>query len=159
EDRISRLVPGGGTDFKAALEIATAQLVQSGLRTLHVILLTDGDTNRGPADHAAVIQTMNRLGITVTTIRIGDDDVNLEFLQRIARATGGHFYHVEDIERWPQLIVNDTRQVRGEKGEGDTAADKASPGGTLRPAIGEPTEVVRGLVGQDFPVVRDVPAT
>ena len=39
--------PGGGTDFKAALEIATAQLVQSGLKTLHIILMTDGDTNRG----------------------------------------------------------------------------------------------------------------
>src|SRR5262249_5183687 len=50
-DRIQRLVPGGGTDFKAALEIATAQLAQSGLKTLHVILLTDGDTNRGAGDH------------------------------------------------------------------------------------------------------------
>ncbi len=159
EDRIARLVPGGGTDFKAALEIATAQLVQSGLRTLHVILLTDGDTNRGPADHAAVIQAMQRLGITVTTIRIGDDDVNLEFLQQISRDTGGHFYHVEDIERLPQLIVNDTHQARGEKGEGDAAADKGPPGGAVRPVIGEPTEVVRGLVGQEFPVVRDVPAT
>jgi Ca-activated chloride channel homolog len=94
----------------------------------------------------------------VTTIRIGDDDVNLEFLQQISRDTGGHFYHVEDIERLPQLIVSDTRQVRGEKSEGDTA-DKPSPGGTVRPAIGEPTEVVRGLVGQEFPVVGDVPQT
>ncbi len=58
EDRIARLVPGGGTDFKAALEIATAQLVQSGLKTMHIILMTDGDTNRGAADHAAVIQAM-----------------------------------------------------------------------------------------------------
>jgi Mg-chelatase subunit ChlD len=160
EDRIARLVPGGGTDFKAALEIATAQLVQSGLRTMHVILLTDGDTNRGPADHTAVIQAMSRLGISATTIRIGDDDVNLEFLQQISRDTGGHFYHVEDIERLPQLIVSDSRQARGEKGEaGDKAGDKPAPGGSSRPAIGEATEVVRGLVDQEFPVVRDVPQT
>src|SRR5207245_5734227 len=102
EDRISRLVPGGGTDFKAALEIATAQLVQSGLKTLHLILLTDGDTNRPAADHFQVIQAMARLGISVTTLRIGDGDVNLEFLQKISKDTGGRLYHVEDIAALPQ---------------------------------------------------------
>jgi Ca-activated chloride channel family protein len=160
EDRIARLVPGGGTDFKAALEIATAQLVQSRLPTLHVILLTDGDTNRGAADHAAVIQAMSRLNISVTTIRIGDDDVNLEFLQQISRDTGGHFYHVEDIERLPQLVVSDTREARAEKGDaGETAADKPPGGSAVRPAVGESTEVVRGLANQEFPLVREVPQT
>jgi Mg-chelatase subunit ChlD len=161
EDRIARLVPGGGTDFKAALEIATAQLVQSGLKTMHIILLTDGDTNRGAADHAAVIQAMSRLGITVTTIRIGDDDVNLTFLQQISRNTGGQFYHVENIETLPQLIVSDTRQVRGDKdGEEKPGEERAqAPAGARRPAVGDATEVIRGLAGQPFPPVRDVPPT
>ncbi|MGH7897158.1 MAG: VWA domain-containing protein, partial [Candidatus Binatia bacterium] len=161
QDRISRLVPGGGTDFKAGLEIATAQLVQSGLKTLHVILLTDGDTNRPAADHVQVLQALVRLGISVTTLRIGQDDVNLEFLQRISRDTGGRFYHVEDIEALPQLIVNDTRQARGEKtpeGEAaDPGQDEAAPSGPLRPRIGEATEAVRGLAEDDFPTVRSVP--
>jgi Ca-activated chloride channel homolog len=162
EDRIARLVPGGGTDFKAALEIATAQLVQSGLSTLHVILLTDGDTNRGADDHTPVIQAMARLGISVTTIRIGDDDVNLEFLKRISRDTEGRFYHVEDIELLPELIVNDTRQARGDKEASDhPAEDKAATAsaGPWRPVIGEATEVVRGLAGLGFPLVRAVPPT
>jgi Ca-activated chloride channel homolog len=163
EDRISRLVPGGGTDFKAALEIATAQLVQSGLKTLHIILLTDGDTNRGVADHLPVIQAMARLGISVTTIRIGDDNVNLEFLQQISRDTGGRFYHVEDIEMLPQLIVSDTRQTRNEKGgEGPEKPGEEKPetaAGPLRPQVGDVSEVVRGLADQEFPAVRDVPQT
>ena len=160
EDRISRLVPGGGTDFKAALEIATAQLVQSGLKTLHIVLLTDGDTNRGAADHIPLIQAMSRLGITVTTIRIGDDDVNLEFLQQISKQTGGRFYHVEDIEILPQLVVNDTRQARGEKGEASPNGEEKPPVAVpSRPALGEATEVVRGLADQEFPVVREVPQT
>ena len=160
EDRIARLVPGGGTDFKAALEIATAQLVQSGLKRLHVILLTDGDTNRGAPDHAAVIQAMSRLAISVTTIRIGDDDVNLEFLQQISRDTGGHFYHVEDIEMLPQLIVSDTRQARGEKADGEgPETEKPAEPGSVRPAVAEATEVVRGLAEQEFPPVREVPPT
>jgi len=162
EDRIARLVPGGGTDFKAALEIATAQLVQSGLKTKHVILLTDGDTNRGASDHLPVIQAMSRLGISVTTIRIGDDDVNLEFLQQISRETGGRFYHVEDIELLPQLVVSDTRQAQGDKGEavekpGDEKS--AAPPGPIRPLVGDATEVVRGLTDREFPPVRDVPQT
>ncbi|MBI2964073.1 MAG: VWA domain-containing protein [Deltaproteobacteria bacterium] len=161
EDRISRLVPGGGTDFKAAMEIATAQLVQSGLKTLHVILLTDGDTNRGAADHVAVTQAMARLGISVTTVRIGDDDVNLAFLEQISQDTGGRFYHVEDIELLPQLIVNDTRQARGDKGEGVPPVEEKPGGAPLegprRPDIGEATEVVRGLSARELPVVRSVP--
>ena len=167
EDRISRLVPGGGTDFKSALEIATAQLVQSGLKTLHVILLTDGDTNRGPSDHVAVLQAMARLGISVTTIRIGDDDVNVEFLQRISRDTGGRFYHVDDIQLLPQLIVNDTRQAQGDKPGPDKPssepvdqpAPSAAAGGPQRPAVGEATEVVRGLTNSPFPAVHSVPPT
>ncbi len=164
EERVSRLVPGGGTDFRAALEIATAQLVQSGLKTLHVILLTDGDTNRGAADHVAVIQAMARLGISVTTIRIGDDDVNLAFLQQISRDTGGRFHHVEDIAVLPQLIVNDTRQARGDKGGEGASPLKDKPGGSLaqgsrRPEIGEATAVVRGLSSREFPVVSSVPRT
>jgi len=161
EDRIARLVPGGGTDFKAALEIATAQLVQSGLKTMHIILMTDGDTNRGAADHAAVIQAMARLGITVTTIRIGDDDVNLAFLQQISRDTGGQFFHVENIETLPQLIVSDTRQARGEReGEEKPAGEKTqAPSETLRPVVGDATEVLRGLADREFPPVRDVPMT
>jgi len=164
EDRISRLVPGGGTDFKAALEIATAQLVQSGLKTLHLILLTDGDTNRGVADHLPLIQTMARLGISVTTIRIGDDDVNLEFLQQISRDTGGRFYHVENIEMLPQLVVNDTRQARNEKeepekGEKPGEEKPEAPAGPLRPEVGDASEIVRGLVDQEFPGVHDLPQT
>jgi Ca-activated chloride channel homolog len=154
-------VPGGGTDFKAALEIATAQLVQSGLKTLHVILLTDGDTNRGASDHAAVLAAMSRLGISVTTIRIGEDDVNLEFLQQISRQTGGRFYHVDDIEMLPQLMINDTRQAKGEKPGEPAEAQPEKPEeaaeGPLRPRIEDATEVVRGLGERPFPVLRSVP--
>jgi Mg-chelatase subunit ChlD/uncharacterized membrane protein len=159
-DRVSRLVPGGGTDFKAALEIATAQLAQSGLKTLHVILLTDGDSNRGASDHDAVLAAMARLGISVTTIRIGDDDVNLEFLQRISKQTGGRFYHVEDIEVLPQLIISDTKQAKGDKegAEAESAEKREEgPAGPLKVDVGEPTEVRRGLAGREFPTLASIP--
>ncbi len=167
EDRISRLAPGGGTDFKAALEIATAQLVQSGVKTKHIILLTDGDSNRGADDHNEILQAMARLGITVTTIRIGSDDVNLEFLQKISRLTGGRFYHVQDVQTLPQLVVNDAKQASGEKDEPaeaqaatqPTPAPQVVPAGPQRPSIGEITEVVRGISERELPMIHEVPKT
>jgi Mg-chelatase subunit ChlD len=152
EDRIARLMPGGGTDFKAALEIAASQLTASALPVRHIILLTDGDTNRGAADHFQLVQTLARMGITVTTIRIGDDDVNLELLQKISSDTGGRFYHVEDIERLPQLIVSDTRKVE-EKQQGEEKAPAGPTELTLR--LDEPSQVVRGFSEGDFPPLRN----
>src|SRR5256885_6204020 len=46
ENRIARLEPGGGTDFKEALEISEREILQSGIPVRQVFLLTDGDTNR-----------------------------------------------------------------------------------------------------------------
>ncbi len=157
EDRISRLQPGGGTDFKASLEIAAAQLTASGFDVRHIILLTDGDTNRGAADHVPLIQSLTRIGISVTTIRIGDDDVNLGLLQDISSQTGGRFYHVEDIERLPQLIVNDTRAVGGEVRPGEGTARETVE--SRAPQLGEESQIVRGFSQEEFPLLREVPET
>ena len=149
EERIARLLPGGGTDFKASLEIAAAQLAGSGLGVRHVILLTDGDTNRGATDHLALIEALARMNISVTTIRIGDDDVNLELLRRISDATGGRFYHVRDIESLPQLIVSDTRKV----GKDAEKPSRAAPTHhSLR--VGDASPVVRGIADAELPKLR-----
>lgn len=152
-DRISRLQPGGGTDFKAALEIATAQLGASNLKVLHVILLTDGDTNRNAEDHVSVIQALARLGISVTTIRIGTNDVNLEFLQGISRQTGGRFYHVDDIEKLPQLVVSDTKKA----GEDPESGDPRAVAGPRAPRLGEASEILRGFREEEFPASGEQP--
>ena len=109
--RIQQLQYGGGTDFKDALDIARRNLVESGRRVRHVILLTDGDTNRRADDHVDLIAALARDEITVTTIRIGSDTVNLELLDAISRATGGEFHHVEDVTALPQLMIRDTQRL------------------------------------------------
>lgn len=157
EDRISRLQPGGGTDFKASLEIAAAQLSSSSLDVRHVLLLTDGDTNRGAADHLPLIEALSRMGISVTTIRIGDDEVNLGLLKDISSQTRGRFYHVEDIERLPQLMVSDTRAASGESppGEGTSRApDEPRP-----PQVGEESQIIRGFSEAEFPPLREAAET
>jgi len=111
EDRIERLEPGGGTDFKEALEIAERDILDSRIAVRQIILLTDGDTNRQYHDHDALIADFAREHIPVSTVRIGPDLANLRLLEDFAEATGGVFYRVDDIEKLPQLFVRLTRQA------------------------------------------------
>ncbi len=111
ENRIERLEPGGGTDFKEALEIAEREILASGIPVHMVILLTDGDTNRPYHDHDQLIRDYAREHIPVSTIRIGPDLANLRLLQDFAHATGGTFYRVQDIEKLPLLMVGLTREA------------------------------------------------
>src|SRR5207247_809845 len=85
--KIRQLRYGGGTDFKEALDRARRSLVAAGRRVRHVVLLTDGDTNRSAPDHDHLIADLARDDVTVTTIRIGHDTVNLDLLNKISRAT------------------------------------------------------------------------
>jgi Ca-activated chloride channel homolog len=111
-DRIRRLEPGGGTDFKDGLELAEQEILASGIGVREVILLTDGDTNRQYHDHDQLMADYVRHQIPLSTIRIGPDLENLRLLQDFAQMTGGVFYRVEDITRLPQLLVHLTNEAR-----------------------------------------------
>jgi Mg-chelatase subunit ChlD len=115
EGRVQRLEPGGGTDFKDALEIAEREIIGSGLSVREVILLTDGDTNRQYHDHDQIMADYAKYGIPVSTIRIGPDLENLRLLRDFAHATGGVFYRVEDITKLPQLLVHLTHEAENFK--------------------------------------------
>ncbi len=111
EQKIMRLEPGGGTDFKETLEIAAADLIVSGLSVRQIILLTDGDTNRQYHEHDQLIADLARERIPVSTVRIGPDQANLRLLEDFAEATGGVFYRVQDIEKLPQLFIRLSHQA------------------------------------------------
>lgn len=131
ENRIERLQPGGGTDFKDALEIAQREILQSGIPVRQVILLTDGDTNRQYHDHDALISDFANDHIPVSTIRIGPDLANLRLLQDFAQATGGVFYRVQDIEKLPLLLVGLTREAMNRRSQGKTTVEAGAPSAIL----------------------------
>jgi Ca-activated chloride channel homolog len=143
EERIARLEYGGGTDFKDALERARAELVATGRRVRHVLLLTDGDTNRRAADHDDVIAALGRDAVTVTAIRIGDDTENLGLLEHIARATGGAFHHVGDLDALPELMISDAEHLM------DRAADRPE----LPVRVGEWSPMLAGITEAELPAV------
>jgi Mg-chelatase subunit ChlD len=131
ENRIERLQPGGGTDFKDALEIAQREIMQSGIPVRQIILLTDGDTNRQYHDHDALIADFSNEHIPVSTIRIGPDLANLRLLQDFAQATGGVFYRVQDIEKLPLLLVGLTREAMNRRKQGRTSVEAGPPSAIL----------------------------
>ncbi len=142
EEDIPRLQPGGGTDFYDALESARQQLVDAHTTIKHAILLTDGDTNRGAADHYPLMAALAQAGISVTTVRIGDDTVNLTLLHDISNRTGGQFYHVEDVAALPELLLKDTNQALEQVPRRDR---------TFAPRLTAPSQVLRGIKPNDLP--------
>jgi Ca-activated chloride channel homolog len=148
ENRIDRLQPGGGTDFKDALEIAEREILQSGIPVRQVILLTDGDTNRQYHDHDDLIAEFARQHIPVSTIRIGPDLANLELLQDFAKATGGLFYRVQDIEKLPLLLVGLTREAMNHRKQDRTTVE-----------AGEATAMLSGISINEIPPIDYFAAT
>ncbi len=131
ENRIERLEPGGGTDFKDALEIAQREILNSQIPVRQIFLLTDGDTNRQYHDHDALIADFAAQHIPVSTIRIGPDLANLRLLQDFAQATGGTFYRVQDIEKLPLLLVGLTREAMNRRKQGRTELVSGGPSAIL----------------------------
>ena len=131
ENRIDRLEPGGGTDFKDALEIAQREILDSKIAVRQIFLLTDGDTNRQYHDHDALIADFAAQHIPVSTIRIGPDLANLRLLQDFAQATGGTFYRVQDIEKLPLLLVGLTREAMNRRKQGRSELEAGAPSAIL----------------------------
>lgn len=145
EQNIPRLHPGGGTDFYDALEAARLQLIAAHTGTKHVILLTDGATIREPAAHAALIAALAEAHISVTTIRIGNDKVDLNLLRDIAVRTAGQFYHVENAAVLPDLLVKDTVQAAPQTPPHDE---------TFTPRVASVSQVLRGIHDNELPNIR-----
>lgn len=141
--KIQQIQYGGGTDFKEALDIARRNLIESGRSVRHIILLTDGDSNRSAEDHADVIAALARAEITVTSIRIGSDTINLDLLDAISRATGGTFHHVEDVQQLPQLMIRDAQRLMG----------RAPERRERQPRLGDPGAIFAGIEEGELPTV------
>lgn len=150
-DLISRLVPSGGTDFKEALEIAARQLIASGASVKHVILLSDGASIRPAAEHDQLIAALARSGITVTSIRIGDDRDSYALVKQISEATGGSFHLVTDGVSLPSLMIEDARKRSGREKDEEQPSDAP-----FHPHVATQGEALGGLRERDLPVLREM---
>ncbi|MDX2169922.1 MAG: VWA domain-containing protein [Deltaproteobacteria bacterium] len=143
ETLIPRLVENGGTDFYDALEMARRQLASSRVTRRHVMLITDGDTNRAGVDeYRSLTSALAADHITVTTVRIGDNTVNLKLLQDISRQTGGEFHYVENAAALPDLMLRETTRALTPQGPSTE---------TYFPHLAEDSPLLHGIGGDALP--------
>ncbi len=78
----------------------------------------------------------------MTTIRIGDDTVNLTLLHDISSRTAGQFYHVENVETLPELLLKDTTEALGQTPQREER---------FVPRLGGVSQALRGIKQNDLP--------
>lgn len=145
ESVLPRLVENGGTDFYDALVSARTQLLASRVTRRHIILLTDGDTNRAaPAEYRALTRGLAEGKISVSTIRIGDNTVNLKLLQDLSQQTGGEFHYVENAQKLPDLMLRETTRAISPLAQGSEQ---------FFPQFTTPNQAMQGIVEQNLPAL------
>jgi len=135
---IDRIRAEGGTDIYKALAAGAAQIEASGERNRHIVLLSDGISEKG--SYAALVPRLRAEHITVSTVALGLD-ADFGLLNSIAKETGGHFYATADPRELPKIFAKDTR----------AAARPVRLHGTIGVRPGEPSPIVRDLAGAKLP--------
>jgi len=139
-DGLGSLRPNGGTNVSNTLEEAAKQLRQSNASLKHIIFFSDGFTAPGALndleDEAAALLDE---GITISVIATGEGAA--EDLRPIAEAGGGRFYPGRDLDRIPEILVEEALLasrdyiVEGEFFPQVTSNDQAVRGLTSSPPI------------------------
>lgn len=112
-EKLVKLRSSGGTDIYPALTTAANRLDTTGASLKHIILLSDGNTPFHREAYDALIKSFQLDRISVSTIGIGSAFINTEYLEWLARATGGTYYQLKNLEDLPKLMARDTEDQLG----------------------------------------------
>lgn len=109
-EKLVKLRSTGGTDILPALAAAANRLELTDAKVKHIILLSDGNTPIHEQAYEAIMLGLRQEGISISTIGIGSAFINEEFLQWLARMTGGRHYQLNSLDELPKLIARDTQE-------------------------------------------------
>jgi len=143
---VGRIRASGGTNIYPALEEAFNLLALASERYKHVILLSDGRSQR--ADYDTLLDRMASANITVSTIAIGKG-ADVDLLGRIARMGSGRSYFSDDPTNIPQIFTRETLQV----------TQSAVVDEPFVPLVVRPSAVLRGIDFKDAPFLLGYVAT
>ena len=112
-EKLVKLRSSGGTDVYPALTAASNRLELTGASLKHIILLSDGNTPFPRQAYEALVKSFKLEHITVSTIGIGSAFINTEYLEWLARSTGGTYYQLNTLDDLPRLVARDTEDALG----------------------------------------------
>ncbi len=104
KENIESIAYGGGTSIYPALQQAYAQVLKSDAKLKHIILLTDGQD--GFRNYTDLINRINKAGITVSTVAVGED-ADKETLSNIAEQCGGRYYYTDVNNAIPRIFAQE----------------------------------------------------
>jgi uncharacterized membrane protein len=113
-ERISRLYPTKKTNLFPALDEARRGMVRINAGRKHVIVLTDGKLPDPGPYYFDLVKQMRVLGITVSTVVVGND-ADDGFLAQLAEIGGGSFYQTANPQNLPKIFLSDVKVASNEK--------------------------------------------
>jgi len=107
--RIAAMVPGDMPDFDSSLKLAIRSLKAVPASIKHMIIISDGDPT---AASGAVLNEFTKNQIKISTVAVGaHGTVGTAELKRIANATGGNYYVVNNAAALPKIFMREARRV------------------------------------------------
>lgn len=112
--RIRTAAPGGGTNLFPALTATGALLAESRGGVRHVLVISDGETSGSIEEGVEIARTLERAGITVTTVGIAEG-AGAATLRSIAQAGGGQFHPLATgagMATLPRILIREAMTLR-----------------------------------------------
>lgn len=138
---VAGITPDGGTQIAPALAEAYRRVVPSKATFKHIVLLTDGISEEG--DSLDLAKEANTHQITISTVGLGQD-VNRSYLEKVAVASGGKSYFLNDPQGLEQILLKDVQDYSG-----STAVEKP-----LTPLVDHGAEILTGVGIESAPPLK-----
>ncbi|MCW5754378.1 MAG: VWA domain-containing protein [Phycisphaeraceae bacterium] len=108
--RVLNIPAGGGTNMAPALREAGRQLRNVEAKSKHIIVLSDGRSQRADS-LPGIAASLRAEGVRISTIAIGED-ADPETMDRIATSGGGTFHYVLNPNTLPRVFLSTVRVIR-----------------------------------------------
>jgi len=115
--KVARLFPSETTNIAEALRFSRGVISAEKRkdRERHIILITDAMPTSGERPVEATMEEASACkesGITVSVVGINLDKEGDDIARRISQIGGGSFYHVADVERVNEAVLEDRAKVK-----------------------------------------------
>jgi Ca-activated chloride channel homolog len=138
---VSGIAADGGTQIAPALAEAYRKIKPVAATYKHILLLTDGISEEG--DSLSLAKDAQTQHVTISTVGLGQD-VNRNYLEKVANLAGGKSYFVLDYQSLQQILLRDVLEHTG-----STAVERP-----LMPEVVKHAEILDGVGMDNAPALK-----